>query len=509
MTEDLIISTKKLRKTFGHLVALNDVDFSVRRGEIHGLLGENGAGKSTLMNILYGLYQPTGGDIFIDGEKAHFTRPADSIKHGIGMVHQYSTLVPSFTAVENIILGTATQSFNLVEESEKMRGLADSYGFDFPLEAKVEELTVGIRQRIEMVRALYKNAKILILDEPTTSLVESEFEQLKRSLQALIKKGITCIFITHKIREILETCQRATVLRKGKIEGVLDIKEATKEKLVKLMFMDQTIEVTDSALPEVKVGTIQRSEKPICEMIDIKTKGKEERVGLKGITFEVYGGEIFGVAGITGNGQKELAEAIINPSSLSSGDILLNGKSLKHLSTIDVFNAGVAYIPEDRMKEAILPEGSLTKNVLLSHFSEEQFQKHHIFVDWGKAGQKTRDIISEFKILAPNEKVEIRRLSGGNIQKVVLGRALLNPVDLLLAHNPCSGLDISTVEHILNKLIDIRNKGKAVLWINEDLEELMLCSDRIGVIHDGRLQGIFMRGQFDKLKIASFMTGDP
>jgi simple sugar transport system ATP-binding protein len=507
MPERPVISTRKLRKTFGRLVALNDVDFSVQGREIHGLLGENGAGKSTLMNILYGLYQPTKGDLFINEKAVRFDRPSDSIKHGIGMVHQYSTLVPSFTATENTILGTADRSFDLAEASKRIQSLADGYGFDFPMDVRVGELSVGVRQKIEIVRALYKKARILILDEPTTSLTQTEFEQLKDSLKALVAGGITCIFITHKIREVLETCDRVTVLRKGNLEGVASIGEANKEQLVKLMFSDQNIQVTDSALPDVRTSRMDRSEAPICEMTDVVIEGKGRSPGLRGVCLRIYGGEILGIAGVTGNGQKELAEGIINPSSLVGGDILLNGKSIKNLSTVEVFQQRVAYIPEDRMKEAILPEGSLTKNLFLSLFSDRQFRKKGVFVDWAKTAQRTRDVISEFKIHAPSEKTEIRRLSGGNIQKAVLGRALINPIDLLVAHNPCSGLDVSTVELILKKLVDLRNRGKAVLWINEDLEELMLCSDRIGVVYDGRICGVFARKEFDKIRIASLMTG--
>jgi simple sugar transport system ATP-binding protein len=467
-----MIKMSRIYKCFGHLVALDNVNFSVREGEIHGLLGENGAGKSTLMNILYGLYKADRGEVFIGGEKITLNSPADSIKYGVGMVHQASTLVPSYTAAENIVIGADERKLDFDKTTKKIEAICEDFGFGFPLHTKVELLSVGIRQKIEIVRSLYKNARILILDEPTTSLVESEFEQLRKSLRTLAASGISCVFITHKIREVLDTCDRATVLRKGNLEGTVEIADTTKEQLVSMMFIEKNIAITDSALPVVVTRPAHRSDKPVCELTRVSVRGQEKSAGLHHLSLRIYGGEILGIAGVSGSGQKELARSLIQPSIIEEGEI-----------------------------------GTLTQNVLLPHFSERQFSIRSVFINWTKAAEKTREVMKAFNVAAPSERTIYRRLSGGNIQKVVLGRALMNPIELLIVDNPCSGLDIATVEVILNKLVELRDSGKAVLWINEDLDELILCCDRIGAMYNGELVGVVERKDFNKYIIGDLMTG--
>ncbi|HEB10673.1 MAG TPA: ABC transporter ATP-binding protein [Spirochaetales bacterium] len=509
MSNEYLVELKGVGKTFGSVVALDNVDFSVRKGEIQGLLGENGAGKSTLMNILYGLYSPDKGDILIEGHKVKIASPCDSIKHGVGMVHQISTLVPEFTALENIFLGTEGNKYTLPlkEERKKIEQTSRDYGLEFPLDVKVRELPAGVKQKIEIVRALYKGAGLIILDEPTTSLVESEFQQLLKSLKSLVGKGVTFVLITHKIKEVMEACSSLTVMRKGKIQGSLTKQEISKEKLVKLMFMEKNIEVTESALPKVELPPAKLSGKPVCELKRVFVEGGEKSHGLKDISLAVYGGEIFGIASVSGNGEHELATTIINPSMLARGDILVSGKSIKNRPTLDVFKERVSYTPEDRIKEAILPDGSIKENVLLGHHAEKKFLKGNIFIDWAKVKTDAKKIINEYNVMAPDEEIEIRRLSGGNIQRVIIGRAFISPIDFLVTHNPTSGLDISTVEFIFNKLVEIRSQGGAILWINEDLDELMILSDRIGVLNNGELKGIFKREEFDKYKIGLLMIG--
>ncbi|MEA3313489.1 MAG: ABC transporter ATP-binding protein [Caldisericota bacterium] len=504
-----LVELKNVLKTFGEVVALDNVTFTAEKGKIHGLLGENGAGKSTLMNILYGLYSPDKGEIYIDNKKVKIKSPFDSIKLGIGMVHQISTLVPEFNAVENIILGTPEDKFKLPikEEQEKVKKIMKELGLTFPLDIKTKKLPAGVKQKIEIIRSLHKGAKLLILDEPTTSLVESEFRQLLKSLRTLVKKGVTVIFITHKIKEIMESCDSVTVLRRGKVQDTINKEQMTKEKLVKLMFMEKDIKVTESALPKVELPTIKRSKKPVCTVKNIEVKGKEKSKGLKNISFDVYGGEILGVASVSGNGEKELASIMIDPSLLSNGDIFVNGESIKRLSTLSVFNKGVAYTPEDRIKEGILNDGSIKENVLLGHHTEKRFFKKNLFIDWDEATKAARKTIKDYNVSTPSEELAIRRLSGGNIQKVIMGRAFVSPTDLLITHNPTSGLDVLTVEFIFNKLVETRNNGGAVLCINEDLDELMIISDRIAVLHNGELRGIFQRSEFDKYKIGLLMIG--
>lgn len=509
ITKEVFVNIRNIRKTFGQVVALDNVDFNVKKGEIRGLLGENGAGKSTLMNILYGLYSMDHGEIIFDGKKVRIKSPYDSIKHGIGMVHQISTLVPDFTAEENIILGTEGDKYILPlnKERRKIKEIVEKYGLSFPLGVKVKELTMGVKQKIEIVRALYKEVKLLILDEPTTSLVESEFQQLLKSLKSLIEKGVTIIFITHKIKEVLEACDSVTILRKGKVQGSLKKEEMNKEKLVKLMFMEKDIKVTENALPKVELLPCRRNKKPIAVLKNVSVEGGEKRSGLNNISFEIFGGEILGVAAISGNGEKEIAEVMVKPSLLKEGEILIDDKKINDLSTLDVFAKGIFYTPEDRIKEGILTEGSIKENILLGHHTEKRFLRNNLFIDWNEVKKAAKQTIKDYNVYAPNEELAIRRLSGGNIQKVIIGRAFVSPINFLITHNPTSGLDISTVEFIFKKLVETRNNKGAVLWVNEDLDELMIISDRIIVLHKGELKGIFRRDEFDKYKIGLLMIG--
>ena len=509
MATDTLVSLQGVSKAFGEVKALDNVDFAVREGEIHGLLGENGAGKSTLMKILYGLYAPDEGVITMDGSPVEISSPYDSIQLGIGMVHQVSTLVPEFTALENIIMGTKGEAFGLPLERERnhIRELSKEYGLTFPLDVKIVELSAGIKQKVEIVRALYRGAKVLILDEPTTSLVESEFQQLLESLQAFVKRGVTVIFITHKIREVMMACQTATVLRKGKVQGQLPQEEMSQEKLVKLMFIEKDIEVNESALPTVELPTMERSESPVLSMRNVNVAGGEETPGLTDISLDVHGGEILGVAAVSGNGEKEIAEVVVHPQDMQSGDILLNGQSIAGLSTLQVFSRGVFYTPEDRNAEGVLPDGSITENILLGHHAEERFCKGKTFISWPAVRTATEGAIEDYNIYTPSADLSIRRLSGGNVQKTIIARAFLSTPSLLVTHNPTSGLDISTVEFIFNRLVDMRSRGAAIFWVNEDLDELMIVSDRIAVLHEGKLRGVFNRDEFDKYQIGLLMLG--
>jgi simple sugar transport system ATP-binding protein len=503
------IELRNITKAFGEVVALDDVDFSIKKGGIHGLLGENGAGKTTLMNILYGYYHPDRGTIMLEGEEIRISSPHDAIARGIGMVHQHSTLVPEFSAVENIVLGTKKQklSLSLEKEAGKIEDISEELGLTFPFNVKVKELSAGIKQKIEIIRALYKGARLIVLDEPTTYLVESEFQQLLKSLKTLIQRGITAVFITHKIREVMESCDDVTVLRKGKIQGTLHKHDMTEEKLVKLMFIEKDIAITESALPKVELPPCRMGEHPVLTLENITVEAGEKTVGLQDISFDVYGGEIFGIASVSGNGEKELAEAIIDPSTLTAGDIRINGESIRKLSTLEVFSRGVFYTPEERVREGTLIEGSVKENVLLGHHHEKRFVKNRLFVDWKEVSTAAKKTIEDYNIYTPSADLSIKRLSGGNIQKVIIGRAFVSEISLLVTHNPTVGLDISSVEFIFNKLVEIRDNCAAVLWVNEDLDELMILSDRIGVLHNGRLEGIFSRHEFDKYKIGLLMIG--
>jgi general nucleoside transport system ATP-binding protein len=504
-----VLYLKGVSKRFGSVTALDNVDFVIRAGEIHGLLGENGAGKSTLMKILYGLYRPDEGEMFLEGRGVRLRSPEESIVHGIGMVHQVSTLVPEFTAVENIVLGTRENRFRLSlgNERKKIRELSEHFGLSFPMDSKVSRLSAGIKQKIEIVRALYRGARVLILDEPTTSLVASEFEQLLESLQGFVAKGLTVVFITHKIREVLAACHAATVLRKGKVQGRLAKQEMTQESLVKLMFAEKDIRVTESALPKVELPPSNVGAVPVLSLRGVTVPGSDDSPGLTDVSLEVYPGEILGVAAVSGNGEKEIAEVTVNPRRLTAGDILIAGESIKNESTLTVFAKGVSYTPEDRIQEGILTEGSIAENMLLGHQAEERFSWGGVFVNWPNVREATKAAVADYNVDTPSIDLSIRRLSGGNVQKAILSRAFLNQVRLLITHNPTSGLDISTVEFIFGRLVERRVGGAAILWVNEDLDELMILSDRIAVLHGGRITGVFRREEFDKYEIGKRMLG--
>ena len=506
------VECRNIFKSFGGVRALDDVSLSVDRGEVRGLLGENGAGKSTLMKILYGLYSPDTGSIVVDGTSVAIRAPVDSIRLGIGMVHQVSTLVPEFTAIENIVMGTDGDPFRLplTKTKKRIAQLTDEFGLSFPPDTRVKTLSAGVKQKVEIARALFRGAELLILDEPTTSLVESEFRQLLASLNALVARGVTVIFITHKMREVMEACHSVTVLRKGRVQSSIGREEMTTERLVKLMFTEQDIAVTESALPQIEVGSTERTRDPVLRLTSVHTGSDRDGADVTGnltdVTLDVHGGEIVGVAAVSGNGERQLAEIVVHPRMISHGRIEINGESLAGRSTLDVFSRGVAFTPEDRAREGILTEGTITENVLLGHHGEARFTRKGI-VDWRSVHVAAKETIRRFRVDTPDENLPIRRLSGGNIQKVIMGRALLSEPRLLVTHNPTSGLDFSTVEFIFRQLVALRAAGGAVLWINEDLDELMMLSDRIAVLHRGTIAGVFNRDEFDKYQIGLRMIG--
>lgn len=508
-SQTTILEVRNISKTFGSVTALSQVDFSLREGEVHGLLGENGAGKSTLMNILYGLYHADVGELILHGEALKISSPLDSIHHGIGMIHQSSTLVPEFTAFENIILGTTRKKRSLrsSDEETRVQELFRRLHMEVPLHVRVKNLSAGEKQKVEIVRALYRGARILILDEPTTSLVENEFEQLLETLKLLTQDGVAIIFITHKIREVLQSCQRASVLKSGVMQGTIDIRNTNQQELVALMFGTNTPDITDSALPIIKGPQVELSEEAICTVRHLSVKAREKQgIDLNDISFEVYGGEILGIAGISGNGQKELAESLIHPTRIESGEVFIERTCINGYSPVQVFDNGVSYTAEDRKNDSILPLATISENTILGHHRESQFLTHKM-LRWKEIQQKTRALIHEFAVKTPNEDTAIAKLSGGNIQRVVIARALLNPIKLLITHNPTSGLDMASVKFVFEKLMELKQEGSGVLYINEDLDELILICDRIGVIHEGHLVGFFEKEAFDKHTIGALMIG--
>ncbi|MDH5703144.1 MAG: ABC transporter ATP-binding protein [Aigarchaeota archaeon] len=515
--EQTILEMRAITKRFAGVIANDHIDFDLNAGEIHALLGENGAGKTTLMNILYGLYKPDEGEIYIRGRKVEIASPRESIDEKIGMVHQHLTLVPVFTVLQNLILGRRRGgkfSLALVSKEERNRILesCEKFGLDIPLSAKVKELPMGVRQRVEIARTLYRGAEILILDEPTASLAPHEVDRLFDSLQTVVKKGLSIVFITHKVREALSVSDRITVLREGKVHRVLNKKDATTSSLVKAM-VGEKIDVSESVLYG-KFGEsarpISRSEKPVLAVQDAWVHGPEETFAVKNCSFEVYGGEIFGIAGVSGNGQKELADAIIKLREVEKGSITISGKNVKNLSTSEILDSGLAYVPEDRIGEGSLPSASVAENLILGYHRHKPISRKKFFLDWldlEKLSSISKELISQYDIKTPNEKAFAMTLSGGNIQKMMLARAFSRPAKLLIAYDPTKGLDVALTDFVLKQMDEFKKKGTAILWICEDLDQLISLSDRVGVIYEGEIVGVLKREQFDKYKIGKAMTG--
>ncbi len=509
MTSEIILEMRGICKSFGPVVALDNVDLELKRGEIRGLLGGNGAGKTTLMNILYGLYKADAGQILIEGQPLVIHAPQDAIGGGIGMVHQQFLQVNRFSVAENIILGTELRNRpTLSVEAEKRRILELSQHFGLPLnpEATVSELPMGVRQRVEILKALYRGVKILVLDEPTTNLTPQEVDALFESLRAMVREGLSVIFITHKLREVLDVCDTVTVLRHGRNVLTLDREAASEEALVRGM-VGEDLNLEESILftKGLNEEALQVGQKPVLEIEDIVV-GEERAPVLKGCSLTVYDREILGVAGVAGNGQLELAESVLGLRRCLRGRILVDGADIVSLNTQQLLQMGVAYIPEDRWLDGFLPKANVAQNLILGSHRQEPYSNGRT-LNWRRIFERTQAIIQEFNIQTQGPGDTAGNLSGGNIQRVMLARAFSQPIRLLVAHNPTRGLDISSTEFIYARLLERKNQGMATLLISENIEELFLLSGRIVAISNGVIMGVLERDQFDKYQLGRMMSG--
>jgi simple sugar transport system ATP-binding protein len=505
----LEVEMKEISKRFGEVQALDNISMKIGSGEIVGLVGENGAGKTTLMNILYGLYKADKGRIIVNGRETNIQSPKDAISHKIFMVHQHFKLIGNFTSLENIILGSTSgredfKRMNLQVYRKRIEELMREHKLEIPLDEKVKNLPAGTQQRIEILKALYRMAELLILDEPTTNLTPQETDELLRSVLEMKKRGISVVLITHKIREIVETVDRVVVLRKGKLVGEVPKNEITPEKVVEMMVgrkVDLESELSNIIVPRAPGA----EEAEILRIEGISTTG-DEGIKLKDISLAVRRGEIFGIAGVSGNGQKELCETIMGIHRPIKGRIIYNGKDLSEADVKERIKQGFRFIPEDRMIDGSLPTMTLSENIILGFQNFEQFQRHGLLL-YEKINESARKAIAEYEIRAPNEKIRVGKLSGGNIQKVVVARALLLEPGLLIAYNPTRGLDIGATEKILRQIVELRNSGVSIIMVSEDLDELMLVSDKIAVMYKGEIMGILSKESFDKSKIGLMMAG--
>jgi len=470
-----------IRKQFGDFVANDNITLQLAKGEIHALLGENGAGKSTLMNVLFGLYQPEAGTIKVRGEEVKISDPNKANDLGIGMVHQHFMLVENFTVTENIILGnepTALGTVNIKKAAKKVQQLSEQYGLNVDAYAKIEDISVGMQQRVEILKTLYRGAEILIFDEPTASLTPQEITELIQIMKRLISEGKSIILITHKLKEIMEVSDRVTIIRKGQGIGTVTTAQTNPDELAEMMVGRQVVFKTEK--------TAATPKETILEVTGLNVKDNRGVDRVKDLSLTVRAGEIVGIAGIDGNGQSELIEAITGLRKISSGKVLLKGQELTGLKPRKITESGVGHIPQDRHKHGLVLDFPIGHNIALQTYYQSPISKGGI-IDYKKIDKLAEKIIQEFDVRTPSASTEARALSGGNQQKAIIGREIDRDPELLIAALPTRGLDVGAIEFIHRRLIEQRDKGKAVLLISFELDEVMNVSDTIAVIHDGHI----------------------
>lgn len=499
--ESYTIELRGIVKRFPGVVANNGINLKICRGEIHCLLGENGAGKTTLMRILYGLYQPDEGDILLNGQSIKINSPRTAISYHIGMVHQHFRLVPTLSVEENIVLGLdeGTGPFmNSRKTRKKISMIAEKYGLLVDPGAKIWQLAVGQQQRVEILKALYREVDILIMDEPTSVLTPQEVDQLFTTLRTLVDNGLTIIFITHKLDEVMQVSDKVSVLRKGKIISTLSTSETNKPDLARLM-------VGRDIVFRLQKSPVQRSEK-LLEVNDLHALNDRGLPALRGVSFEIFGGEILGVAGVSGNGQYELAEVLTGLRKLTHGKIFFSKKEITNCSVREINDCNIAHIPAERIRMGIVPALSIRENLILKKYRRPPYCRRE-FLERQKIEQNAHCAIKDYQIAAPNCETAAKLLSGGNIQKVVLARELSENPSLIIAVHPTYGLDIGATEQVRQILLAQRERSAAILLISEDLDEIMTMSDRILVMCHGEVMGIIDAENADIEEIGLMMAG--
>ncbi len=498
---DYVIEMLNIRKEFPGIVANDNITLQLKKGEIHALLGENGAGKSTLMNVLFGLYQPEQGEIKVNGNKVNITNPNIANDLGIGMVHQHFMLVDTFTVTENIILGKEPKTAGRVDikKAEKeIREISERYNLKVDPNAKISDISVGMQQRVEILKTLYRGAEILIFDEPTAVLTPQEINELIQIMKTLIKEGKSIILITHKLKEIMEVCDRVTVIRKGKGIGTVEVKDTNPIELANLMVGR-----------EVTFKTEKSEASPQADVLKVSNLFIKDNRGVpvvKGLNLNVRAGEIVGIAGVDGNGQSELIEAITGLMKTESGSIVLNGKEIHNRKPRKITESGIGHIPQDRHKHGLVLDFPIGENMVLQTYYQKPFSKSGI-LNYKNIYKKAKKLISEFDVRTPSEYTLARALSGGNQQKAIIGREVDRDPDLLIAAQPTRGLDVGAIEFIHKRLIEQRDNGKAVLLLSFELEEIMNVSDRIAVIYEGQIIDIVNPKETTEQELGLLMAG--
>ncbi len=496
------LELKGITKRFGTLVANDAIDLVVESGEIHSLLGENGAGKSTLMNVLYGLYKADEGQILLDGKPAVFAGPGDAMAAGIGMVHQHFMLIPVFTVAENVALGHEPTKRGGVLDLDAARALvrkiSNRFGFDVDPDAIVEDLPVGVQQRVEIIKSLARDAKVLVLDEPTAVLTPQETDELMEIMRGLAKSGTSIVFITHKLREVKAVADKITVIRQGRVVG--EAKPSTETAELASMMVGREVGLTVDK-------KIADPGKVVLSVSDLSVLDDRDQRAVDHVSFEVRAGEILAIAGVQGNGQTELAEAILGLRSIHSneGDIAISGSSVRGKSVRSILEKGVGYVPEDRQKNGLISEFSIAENLMLNGSFTKPYAKG-LGIAFATRAKLADERVKEFDVRTTSALTPAGKLSGGNQQKVVLARELSREVDLLIVSQPTRGVDVGSIEFIHERLVEERNAGKAVLLISTELDEVLTLADRIAVMYRGRIVGI-VDAKTDRAKLGQMMAG--
>jgi simple sugar transport system ATP-binding protein len=495
------VEMRGITKRFPGVLANDNVSFDVNAGEVHALLGENGAGKSTLMRMLYGLYLPDEGEIFINGKPQVFRSPADAIAAGIGMIHQHFMLVPKLTVAENVALGLKSSRepmLDLKVVSRRLHELSQAYGLRIDPSASVAHLSVGEQQRVEILKALYRDASLIILDEPTAVLTPQEVNDLFTTLKHMVDEGHGLVFISHKLNEVLAISDRVSALRDGRMIGTRPAKGVTRSELVNMMVGREVKPLVPQPL---KAGPVRLSVEGVCATGDRGTEA------LKGISLEIRTGEILGIAGVSGNGQQELAQCLAGLRKVTSGKISIDGEDVTHTSLRKRMEIA-AYIPEERIRDGAIKDFSVQDNLFLRDHSSCDFS-FGIFLRVAKMASRARELVAEFNVKTPQLDTPIKNLSGGNIQKLIMARELSRDPKMLIAAQPTRGVDIGATEFIHQRLLEQRGEGKAILLISEDLDEVRWLSDRIAVMYEGRIIGVVKRDQATVEEIGLMMAGIP
>lgn len=497
-----ILELRGITKQFPGVLANDHIDLTLEQGEIHALLGENGAGKTTLMNILYGLYQPTEGEIFVRGERITVHSPSDAIKAGIGMVHQHFMLVPVFTVTENVMLGEEEVKpggfLDRQKAANKIRQISEQYGLEVDPSSYVRDLPVGVQQRVEIIKLLYRQADILIFDEPTAVLTPQEADELFKIMRSLAEKGKSIIFITHKLREVLDVSDRITVIRRGKVVGGTTPAEADQNLLASMMVgreVDLVLERTPLQAGEA-----------VLEVTDLLVADDRKQVAVDGVSFAVRKGEVLGVAGVQGNGQTELAEAVTGLRKVTSGSIRLLGNEITGLTPRKITELGSAHVPEDRQADGLVLAFPVKDNLVLNTYYKEPYARGAV-IQWDRVVENAKALIREYDIRTPGYDTHVGNLSGGNQQKVIVARELSRPIHLLVASQPTRGLDVGSIEYIHSQILKKRDSGVAVLLVSTELDEILQLSDRIAVMYRGKIVATVPSEEATKEYLGLLMAG--